>query len=132
MSHALKFPIQNFDYYCDELQRLGIEPGFVLYTNHHASNGLAETRFVSANQLDAVETYLASPSDQTFIPLVKMGVLLDNEWDRNTRHWALISFNGWEKLHHAFERLLNKADQGLINLSGLSSLEVTEIVSNGY
>jgi hypothetical protein len=132
MSHNLPFQLQNFDAYLNELQRVGIEPGYVMYTNHHASNGQAATRLVSSDQIEAAETYINSPSDQTFIRLVALGVLFDTEWDRNTQHWELISFHGWEKLHNAFSHLLAKADKTLIELVGLSSLELTEIASNGY
>jgi hypothetical protein len=132
MAHSLEFPLQNFENYCNELQRVGIEYGYVLYTNHHASNGRPATRLVPADQFDAVQNYLTSSSDETFTILVKMGVLFDTEWDRNTRHWVIISFDGWEKLHHAFERLLNKADEKLLTMTGLSSLELSNIVNNDY
>ncbi len=131
MPRTLPFVIQHFEQYCNELQRMGIEPGYVMYTNHHAGNGEPATRLVLADQLEAAEAYISAPSDQTFMRLVAIGVLFDTEWDRNTRRWQIISFAGWEKLHHAFSQLLTKADQTLVELTGLSSLELNEIANNG-
>jgi hypothetical protein len=132
MSHNLPFQLQHFDAYCNELQRVGVEPGYVMYTNRHASNGQPATRLVSSDQLHAAEAYINSPSDQTFIQLVTLGVLFDTEWDRNTQGWKLISFRGWEKLHNAFSHLLAKSDKTLIELVGLSSLDLNEIANNSF
>ena len=132
MSQNLSFHLKHFDAYCDELQRVGVEPGYVLYTNHHASHGQPAARLVTAEQLSTVEAYITAPTAEAFIQLVALGVMFDTEWDRNTQHWQLISFHGWEKLHTAFSHLLAKVDKTLIELGGLSSLDLNEIAGNGY
>ncbi|MFI3184589.1 MAG: hypothetical protein QX198_01245 [Methylococcaceae bacterium] len=126
MSHLLPFQIENFEGYCHGLHRMGIDPGYVLYTSHHASNNQPAARLISAVQLDAVQAYRATPSDETFMRLVEMGALLDTEWDRNTTRWEIISFEGWEALHKAFSRLHLHAGQALLELTGLPDLELTE------
>ena len=123
MPHLLPFQIQNFEGYCNGLHRMGIDPGYVMYTSHHASNDQPAARLISADQLDAVYEYRASPSDETFMRLVEMGALLDTEWDRKTKRWEIISFEGWEVLHKAFSRLHLHSGQALMELTGVSDLE---------
>lgn len=120
MSSLVPFPLENFASYCDSLARVGIDPGYVLYTNRHASNNKPAARLVSTSQLAVVNAHIASPSDESFVQLVKAGVLFDNEWDRHTRQWELISFEGWEVLHKAFQHLHVKAGNTLSELTGLS------------
>jgi len=120
MSSQAPFPIEQFKNYCDSLARVGIDPGYVLYTNQHASNNRPAARMVSSAQLAAVRRHLNSPGDESFVELVKAGVLFDNEWDRNTCHWELIAFEGWEVLHKAFLHLHVKAGNALTDLTGLS------------
>lgn len=123
MNTALPFDLQDFEQFCQGLKRVGIEPGYVMYTNCHASDGRPAARLVvSAEQLAAAQDYLQAPSDQAFVQLVKLGVLFDTEWDRNTRHWSLIAFEGWEVLHRAFAHLHGKTGQALEELTGLSDL----------
>lgn len=116
------FPIEDFEAYCNSLKRVDVDLGYIMYTNHHASNGHPVARIISVHQLEAAQAYIDSPSDQTFIRLVKLGALLDTEWDRNTQHWILIAFEGWEVLHRAFSHLHNKSGQALQELTGLSDL----------
>jgi len=125
MSHLVPFPIQNFDAYCAGLERVGVQPGFVLYTNHHASNQQPAARLLSCEQLDAAQDYIVSPSDSAFKHMVEIGVLLDTEWDRETREWEIISFQGWEVLHTAFSRLYAKSRTSLTELTGVD-LDFTE------
>ena len=127
MPHLLPFQLQNFEGYCNGLHRVGIDPGYVLYTNHHASNNHPAARLVSAEQLDAVRAYITSPSDDRFMRLVRLGVLLDTEWDRGTEHWEIISFEGWEVLHMAFNRLHAKSGQLLMELTGVSDIDFPEL-----
>jgi hypothetical protein len=127
MTHALPFPIQNFEAYNKTLIRVGIDPGFVLYTNHHAGNHQAAARFFNEEQLPAVQRHLTEQSDETFKHLVEIGVLLDNEWDRTTPSWQIISFAGWEVLHTAFSRLHSKCRNALQELTGLSEVELFEL-----
>jgi hypothetical protein len=119
MTHLLPFPIQHFESYCNGLQRVGIDPGYVLYTNNHAGSQRPEARLLSGNLLDIAQAYIASPSDDSFRKLVAAGVLLDTEWDRSTSHWEIISFEGWEALHNAFHRLHTKSRQILTELGGI-------------
>lgn len=120
MSSLPPFPIDHFETYCDSLVRVGIDAGYVLYTNQHASNKKPAARLVSSRLLKAVREHIDSPSDESFVHLVKAGVLFDNEWDRNTRDWELIAFEGWEVLHKAFVHLHLKAGNALTDLTGLS------------
>ncbi|MBS4051128.1 MAG: hypothetical protein KGZ69_07990 [Methylomonas sp.] len=120
MSSIPPFPIENFEGYCDNLKRVGIDPGYVMYTNQHAGNDKPAARLISREQLAAAQAYIAAPSDDTFAHLVKLGALLDTEWDRNTRRWEIISFEGWEVLHKAFNHLHTKSGQVLKELTGLS------------
>ena len=127
MSHHFPFQIKNFEGLCNTLERVGVDPGFVLYTNQHASNEQPMTRLIYAHQLEAAENYLNSPTDEHFRQLVKLGVLFDNEWDRNTASWAIISFKGWEALHTAFCHLHSHNSQSLLELTGLSSDDFLEV-----
>lgn len=120
MSSIPPFPIENFVGYCNNLKRVGIDPGYVLYTNQHASNDKPAARLISSEQLEAARTYLDAPSDEAFMYLVRLGGLFDTEWDRNTSHWQIISFEGWEVLHKAFNHLHAKSGQALMELTGLS------------
>ena len=120
MSTLPLFPIAHFETYCDSLARVGIDPGYVLYTNQHASNNRPAARMLSASQVSAARQHINSPSDESFVKLVQAGVLFDNEWDRNTRHWELIAFEGWEVLHKAFSHLQFRAGNALTDLTGLS------------
>ena len=124
MSTYLPFQLQNFDGYCDSLNRVGINPGYVLYTNHHASGNKPAARLISADHIDMVKTYIQVPSDENFRQLVEVGVLYDTEWDRRTKHWAIISFEGWEVLHKAFSHLHAKASHSLTELTGVSDVEI--------
>ena len=126
MPQLLPFPIQNFEGYCNGLRRMGIDPGYVMYTSRHASNGQPAARLISVDQLEAAQAYLASPSDETFVRLVELGVLLDTEWDRRTNQWEIISFEGWEVLHKAFSHLYARSGQALMELTGVSDREFTE------
>jgi hypothetical protein len=127
MSHLLPFQIENFSAYYYALQRVGIDPGFIMYTNHHASDDLPAARLMATNQIGAAQNYITSPTDESFRRLVELGVLLDTEWDRETQHWEIISFQGWEALHQAFSRLHAKSQQSLKDLTGGSELELTEL-----
>ena len=127
MHHQIPFQLENFEVHCSNLHRVGIDSGFVLYTNHHASNNKPVARLLTAADLVAAKTYLANPSDEAFMHLVARGVLLDTEWDRQTEHWQIISFEGWEVLHTAFNRLHVKSGQALQNLTGLSELDMVEV-----
>jgi hypothetical protein len=119
MTHLIPFPIQHFESYYSGLQRVGIDPGYMMYTNHHASSHQPVARLLSANQLELAQAYIALPSDEYFRHLVEAGVLLDTEWDRSTSHWQIISFEGWEVLHAAFNRLHIKSSQTLTELGGI-------------
>ncbi|MDD4913402.1 MAG: hypothetical protein PHW13_00015 [Methylococcales bacterium] len=119
MPHQLPFPIQNFEAYCSGLLRVGIDPGFVMYTNDHAGSHHPVARLLSRELLDHAHAYIASPSDEGFKRLVEGGVLLDTEWDRITNQWQIISFEGWEALHAAFNRLHGKSRQALTELGGV-------------
>ena len=122
MPSVLPFPINNFDAYCNGLKRVGIDPGYVMYTNHHASNGRPAARLISSEQLDAAQAYINTPTDELFVRLVKLGALFDTEWDRKTSRWELIAFEGWEVLHKAFSHLYVKSNQTMMELTGLSDL----------
>lgn len=122
MSVLPPFQIDNFEAYCGTLKRVDVDLGWVMYTNQHASNGLPAARCITSHQCDAAQAYIRSPSDEAFIRLVKLGALLDTEWDRNTQDWMLISFEGWEALHRAFSHLHVKSCQALQELTGLSEL----------
>ncbi len=122
MSALSPFQIEDFEAYCNSLKRVDVDLGYVMYTNQHASNGRPAARCISSLQLEAAQAHIDSPSDETFIRLVKLGALLDTEWDRNTRHWVLIAFEGWEVLHRAFNQLHNKSGKALQELTGLSDL----------
>jgi len=126
MPHQIRFQIENFDGYCMGLHRVGIDMGFVMYTNQHASNHRPAARLLSRMHLEAARSYAASPSDETFKYLVQTGVLLDTEWDRRTAQWEIISFEGWEVLHSAFSHLYAKSKQALLELTGVSDLDFTE------
>lgn len=123
MSTYLPFQLQNFAGYCDSLKRVGIDPGYVMYTNHHASNSKPAARLISAEKVELAKTYINSPSDETFMRLVEAGALFDTEWDRNTKQWEIIAFEGWEILHKAFSHLHAKASQSLTELTGVSDVE---------
>ena len=126
MPHQFRFPIDNFTWYCAGLRRVGLDPGFVMYTNQHASNHHPAARLLPREHLQAAQAYAATPSDDGFRLLVRTGVLLDTEWDRRTEHWEIISFEGWEILHTAFNHLHAQAKQTLLELTGVSDLDVTE------
>lgn len=126
MPRIYPFPLQNFEGYCNGLHRVGIDPGYVMYTNQHASNGKPATRLISAEQLAAAQSYIANPGDEAFKRLVEIGALFDTEWDRRTERWEIISFEGWEVLHAAFSHLHVKAGQTLMELTGVSNLDFTE------
>lgn len=128
MTHLIPFPLEHFENYCNTLQRVGVDCGYILYTNHHASNHQPASRMFMAEQMDAVQAYLDTPSDQTFRHLVEIGVFLDTEWDRETKIWQTISFQGWEILHDAFSRLYAKSGESLQELTGLSDLDFVELV----
>lgn len=121
MSHHLApFHIENFKGYCDGLNRVGIDQGFVLYTNHHASNNRPSARLLASKQLALAEAHIASPSEATFKRLVATGVLQDTEWDFETNSWQIIAFAGWETLHNAFAHLHHKSAEALEELVGVS------------
>ena len=122
MSSLSPFQIENFEGYCNSLKRVGIDPGYVMYTDHHASNGRPAARIITAQQLEAAKAYVENPSDETFIRLVKLGALFDTEWDRRTTHWNIIAFEGWEVLHRAFAHLHVKSGHAMLELTGLSDL----------
>ena len=122
MSTPHPFQIENFEAYCNSLKRVGIDPGYVMYTNHHASNDRPAARIISGQQLEAAQAYIDYPSDETFTRLVKLGALFDNEWDRDTRHWEIIAFEGWDVIHRAFNHLYAKSGHALQDLTGLSDL----------
>jgi hypothetical protein len=126
MSHQPQFPIENFNAYCAGLRRVGLDTGFVMYTNQHAANHLPAARLLTREHLQAAQNYLAAPSDEGFTYLVRTGVLLDTVWDRRTEHWQIIAFEGWEALHTAFNHLHAKSKQALLELTGVSDLDVTE------
>ena len=126
MPHKIRFPIENFAGYCAGLRRVGLDLGFVMYTNQHASNHYPAARLLPREHLQAAQAYAASPSDDGFRYLVNTGVLLDTEWDRRTERWQVISFEGWEVLHTAFSHLHTKSKQALLELTGVSDLGVTE------
>ena len=126
MSQQFPFQLHNFEGYCNGLHRVGIDPGFIMYTNHHASNDQPVARLLSAGQLEAAKDYIASPSDETFKRLVEIGVLLDTEWDRGTEQWEIIAFEGWEVLHTAFNRLHAKSRKTMTELIGVSDLDFTQ------
>ena len=90
MSTYLPFQLQNFDGYCDSLKRVGIDPGYVMYTNHHASNSKPAARLISLEHLDLAKTYISNPSDEVFMQLVEAGALFDTEWDRKTKQRAIV------------------------------------------
>lgn len=122
MSSLSPFQIENFEAYCNSLKRVDIDPGYVMYTNHHASNDRPAARVISVHQLEAAKAYLENPSDETFIRLVKLGALFDTEWDRRTAHWNIIAFEGWEVLHRAFTHLYANSGHAMQELTGLSGL----------
>ncbi len=123
MSGLTPFQIDNFEAYCNTLKRVDIDPGYVMYTNRHAGNGLPAARCIGAHQLEAAQAHIDAPSDETFVRLVKLGALLDTEWDRNTAQWTIIAFEGWEVLNRAFTLLHTKSGQALLELTGLSDLQ---------
>jgi len=122
MPNHLAFPLPAFEDLCENLRRVGVNPGYVMYTNHHASDNKPAARLVSAGHLNAAKTYIEISSDENFMHLVKAGVLFDTEWDRQTKHWKIISFEGWEVLHKAFGHLHSKASQSLTELTGISTV----------
>lgn len=122
MSALSPFQIENFEGYCYNLKRVGIDPGYVMYTNHHASNDRPAARVISSQQLETAKAYVDNPTDETFTQLVKLGALFDTEWDRRTHHWDIIAFEGWEVLHRAFTHLHAKSGHAMLELTGLSDL----------
>jgi len=126
MSQFLPFPIQNFEAHCEGLRRVGIDPGYVMYTNHHASHHLPVARLLTSSQLAVAQAYIASPSDESFRHLVEIGALFDTEWDRATSEWQIISFAGWEALHSAFSHLYAKSRHDLMEITG-GDLDFTEL-----
>lgn len=120
MSHLKPFHIDNFKGYCDGLLRVGIDPGYVLYTNHHESNQRPATRLFAAEHLTIVEQHLANPSAESFKQLVAVGVLQDTSWDFQSTGWQIIAFSGWEVLHNAFGHLHHKAEQELEDSLGVA------------
>lgn len=118
MNHALQFPLQNFDAYCSDLHKLKLNPGYVMYTNRHAKNDQPAARLIPPDHLRAALAHIDAPSDETFMQLVRLGALLDNEWDRRTESWAIVSFEGWEVLHKAFCRLNGRVEKSMLELIG--------------
>jgi hypothetical protein len=118
MTHLHPFPIQNFPAHCNSLQRVGVDPGFIMYTNNHAGSHHPVARPLSTAQLEPALAYIRTPSDENFRHLVEVGGLLDTEWDRSTNHWQIIDFVGWETLHTAFCRLHHKSMQELAEMGG--------------
>ena len=127
MSHQIPFKLNNFETYCQTLDRVGVDPGFLLYTNSHASNHKPVARLLHVEQLSAAETYIANASDEHFKRLVALGVFIDTEWERDTEHWSIISFSGWEVLHTAFNRLHVKSSEHLQQLTGISADDMMEL-----
>lgn len=125
MATYLPFQLQNFEGYCDSLKRVGIDPGYVMYTNHHASNNKPAARHIPADHINVARAYINAPSDETFRQLVEAGVLFDTEWDRRTKQWEIIAFEGWEVLHKALSLLHAKASSAYTELTGVSSAEFT-------
>ncbi len=118
MNHVLQFPLQNFATYCNDLHKLNLDPGYVMYTNRHAGKDQPAARLISPNHLEAALAHIDAPSDETFMQLVRLGALLDTEWDRRTDNWALISFEGWDVLHNAFCRLNLRVEKSMLELIG--------------
>lgn len=118
MNPILPFPLQGFDAYCSDLHKLSLDPGYVMYTNRHANNDQPAARLIAPDQLEVALVYINTPSDETFMRLVQLGILLDTEWDRRTGNWAIISFEGWEVLHKAFCRLNGRAEKSMMELIG--------------
>ncbi|ATG91447.1 hypothetical protein [Methylomonas koyamae] len=118
MGLTLPFPFYGFADYCNELKALGVDPGYVMYTDRHANNGQPSARLVPAEHLPAALAYIEAPSDATFIDLVQAGVLVDTEWERHTTGWLVVSFTGWEVLHKAFSRLNAKLDHAVLDMAG--------------
>ncbi|MCQ8180486.1 hypothetical protein NP603_05155 [Methylomonas sp. SURF-1] len=118
MSMILPFPFYGFADYCNELKALGIDPGYVMYTDRHANNDQPSARLVAAEHLPAAQAYIEAPSDAAFVSLVQAGVLMDTEWERRTAGWLLVSFTGWEVLHKAFSRLNAKLDHSVLDMAG--------------
>ncbi|MGR8931438.1 MAG: hypothetical protein ACU836_12420 [Gammaproteobacteria bacterium] len=127
MPNHLAFPLRNFENQCANLKRVGIDPGYVMYTNHHAGNNRPAARLLSSEHLDAAIAYIDAPSDENFMALVKAGVLFDTEWDHLTKHWKIVSFEGWEVLHKAFSHLHFKATQAMTELTGISDTEFNDL-----
>lgn len=125
MHQHFPFPVQHFKNYCDGLQRVGIQPGYIMFTNHHASNHRPATRLLDESQLTLAETHINSPSEETFKQLVASGVLLDTEWDYQTSSWQIIAFNAWETLHNAFTHLYAKSSETLEELVGVTDFSET-------
>ncbi len=124
LSQMFSFQLQNFEAYCHNLNRVGIDPGYVLYTNHHASNNRPAARLISGNHVELAKIYIHTPSDEGFKELVEVGVLYDTKWDRQTKHWEIITFEGWEVLHKAFSHLHAKASHSLTELTGVSGVRI--------
>jgi len=118
MNHDLPFPLKNFDAYCRDLDKLRLNPGYVMFTNRHANNQQPAARLIAPEQLEAALAYINAPSDATFMEAVQLGVLLDTEWDRRTDQWVIVSFDGWEVLHRAFCRLNGRAEATMMALIG--------------
>ncbi|OAI05418.1 hypothetical protein [Methylomonas methanica] len=118
MSHVLQFPLQNFDAYCNDLHKLNLNPGYLLYTNRHAGNDQPVARLIPPDQLEVALAHIDAPSDETFKQLVRVGALLDTEWDRKTENWVIVSFEGWEVLHKAFSRLNQRVEKSMMELIG--------------
>lgn len=123
MSSYIPFQLHNFEAHCDSLKRVGINPGYVMYTNHHASDNKPAARQISANHLLDAIAYINDPSDDNFRRLVQSGVLFDTEWDHNTKHWQIIDFEGWEVLHKAFSHLQVKASKSLMEITGIPDVD---------
>lgn len=123
MSHLLPFQIENFKNFCDGLERVGIDPGYVLYTNQYAGNNLPAARLVSGEQVSLARDYIQAPNEELFKRLVASGVMFDTEWDFATRNWQIISFEGWEVLHLAFSHLHAKSSSMLTDLIGVSDFQ---------
>lgn len=119
MSHPFPFPLPNFGAYCSSLQRVGVDPGFVMYTNEHAGSRQPAARLLPGAFADLARSYIDAPSDAGFQRLVEAGVLLDTEWERVTAHWEIIAFTGWEVLHASFNRLYGKSRLALVQMGGV-------------
>lgn len=101
----LQFPLQNFDAYCQDLHKLKLDPGYLMYANRHAGNDQPAARLIPPNQLEAALAHIDAPSDDTFKRLVRQGVVVGHGVGSQHR-----------KLGDHFFRRLGSAAQGLLSL----------------